>query len=257
MSTQIVPEVLEYSGSITASGQSLPFKVNSNAGIALHCAGTFAGVNCTFEVSFDSTTGTDGTWIPVLAARNNANTGESTSGVLAAAPAYYWEAYIAGARWFRIRSTAWTSGVQKWKVAMCAIAQDPNPQVNVVGSAAVNGTVTATPSLITTYALNSAAGSNLVAVKATAGSLYGARVFNAGAAIAYLKLYNKATAPVLATDVPVMVLPIAAGALAGLDLGSLGSRFGLGIAIATTGLAADTDATAVAAAQLKIQLDYI
>jgi len=257
MSQQITPEVQEFSGAITANAQSLAFKVNSNTGVALHCAGTFAGINCNFEVSFDSTTGTDGTWIPVLAARNNMSLADQSTGVLAAAPAYYWEAYVSGARWFRVRSTSYTSGTQVWKVVFNAIAQDPNPQVNIVGTSAVSGGVTNTPATPTQYALNSAATNNLVAVKATAGTLYGARAFNAGAAVAYLKLYNKATAPVLATDVPVMVLPIAAGAYADIDVGVLGSRFTLGIAIATTGLAADTDATAVAAAQLKITLDYI
>jgi hypothetical protein len=82
---------------------------------------------------------------------------------------------------------------------------------------------------------------------------------NTGATAAYVKLYNKATAPTVGTDVPAMILPIAA-AVAGvpgvalLPIGYQGFRFALGLGIAVTGGAADADTTAVAAGQVKVML---
>jgi hypothetical protein len=73
--------------------------------------------------------------------------------------------------------------------------------------------------------------------------------------VAFVKLYNKATAPVLASDVPAMILPVPA-AVAGvpgvctLPIGFNGFRFALGLGIAITGAVGDTDTTAVAAGQV-------
>jgi hypothetical protein len=42
-----------------------------------------------------------------------------------------------------------------------------------------------------------------------------------------------------------------------LNLGALGHRFATGIALAITNLAADSDTTAVAAAQVKVLMDSL
>ena len=65
--------------------------VEQVSNVMAYVTGTFAGMNCTFEGSLDSTNGTDGTWFTLQAVRSNANTVETTTGVLAAAPAYAWE----------------------------------------------------------------------------------------------------------------------------------------------------------------------
>lgn len=104
----------------------------------------------------------------------------------------------------------------------------------------------------TAYALVSAATTNAASVKATAGTLFELSLFNATAATVYLKLYNKASAPTVGTDVPIMTIPVAAGALFNAEFGRLGKRFNLGIALAITGAAVATDTTVVAAgAQLS------
>lgn len=111
--------------------------------------------------------------------------------------------------------------------------------------------------ITTTLTLNSAATTNATSVKASAGSLVGLNVSNIGAAAAYLKLYNKASAPTVGTDVPVLTIPLPAGAVVDLDLGTLGRVFTTGIALAITNLAADSDTTAIAAGQVKAFGSYI
>lgn len=118
---------------------------------------------------------------------------------------------------------------------------------------AVNSTpVTPTPS-----AINSAATTNATSVKASAGTLFAICCSNGGAAAAFVKLYNKASAPTVGTDVPVLTIPIPASSVLPLNLGTLGHRFATGIALAITNLVADTDTTAVAASQVKVMLDYV
>lgn len=93
---------------------------------------------------------------------------------------------------------------------------------------------------------------NLTALKTGPGNIYSIFVASTAAAAAtvFLKLYDKASAPVLASDVPVLTIPIistttTAGWI-GMDC-DVGMAFKLGIAYAITGGIADTDATAVAA----------
>lgn len=104
-----------------------------------------------------------------------------------------------------------------------------------------------TPNAGTGYALVSAATTNGASVKATAGNLFELSLFNVTAATVYLKLYNKASAPTVGTDVPIMTIPVAAGALYNAQFGRLGKRFSTGIAVALTANGIATDTTAVAA----------
>lgn len=120
-----------------------------------------------------------------------------------------------------------------------------------VGSAATNG--------LTDHKLIAAATTNATSVKATAGKICEGWVFNTSAATKFLKLYNKASAPTVGTDVPVMTLPIPAGQ--GIALGSIfgifGKYFSTGIAYALTGAAADNDATAIAAGDVIVNLGWV
>ena len=79
---------------------------------------------------------------------------------------------------------------------------------------------------------------------------------NSNAAIRYLKLYNKASAPTVGTDVPVLTLAIPATGSLNIHGGSNGIRFGTGIAWALTTLSTDADATAVAATEIKVAISY-
>lgn len=127
------------------------------------------------------------------------------------------------------------------------------PTTTVTGTVTANEGTLVNPSVLFR---SSTADTNLVSVKGTAGTLYGVSVNNTNAAARYLKIYNKASAPVLATDIPVLVIPIPAGGTATQDF-SVGLRFSLGIAMALTTGAADTDTGAVAAGEHKVALSYI
>ena len=114
-----------------------------------------------------------------------------------------------------------------------------------------------TPVTPTAYTLNSAATTNAVAVKASAGTVYAVAVTNTSATVKYLKIYNKATAPTVGTDVPLITIPIAPTAIANITWADKGLRFATGIGIATTTGIAHTDTTAVAANDLQITISYI
>lgn len=139
------------------------------------------------------------------------------------------------------------------------------PTVPQGGTIATVSTVTAlttagTPAVpATPYFVNSAASTNGALVLTGTSGVCALWASNTGAAAAFVKLYNKATAPTVGTDVPEMIIPVpaAAGGVPGvveLTPGFNAYRFPLGLGIAITGGAADTDTTAVAAGQVKVKL---
>lgn len=122
--------------------------------------------------------------------------------------------------------------------------------------AGVNAVTTAgTPAVpATPYFVNSAASTNGALILTGTSGLQAFFASNIGASDAFVKLYNKATAPTVGTDVPEMVIKVPATGQVELTPGFNGYRFPLGLGIAITGLAADTDTTAVAAGQVKVKL---
>jgi hypothetical protein len=128
----------------------------------------------------------------------------------------------------------------------------------VAGSTtAVTGIVTTTPNNPTTTNINSAATTNATLVKNAAGNLYSLSASNIGAAARYLKLYNKATAPVPGTDTPVLTIKLPADSVTVLEWGAVGLRFATGIGLAITAGAADADVAAVVAAEVKVNASYL
>jgi hypothetical protein len=108
------------------------------------------------------------------------------------------------------------------------------------------------------FQLNSAAGTNRTTIKAGRTMLCGAWAYNANAAVRYLKIYDKGSAiPEPASDRPVLVLPIPALGLVQLFPGALYMPLNLGLGISLVTGAADTDATAVAANDIKVVLAYL
>jgi hypothetical protein len=107
--------------------------------------------------------------------------------------------------------------------------------------------------------INSAASTNGQLVLTGTSGLQALFASNTGAGAAYVKLYNKATAPTVGTDTPAMIITVPA-AVAGvpgekeITPGFNGYRFALGLGLAITGGAADSDTTAVAAGQVKVIL---
>jgi hypothetical protein len=93
-----------------------------------------------------------------------------------------------------------------------------------------------------------------VLVKAKPGDVWGWYMYNAAAAVRYLKLYDKATAP-LSTDVPKMTLPIPAGLGANM-MAPAGVDFTVGIGYRVTTGVADNDTGAPAANDVQLNLFY-
>jgi len=172
-------------------------------------------------------------------------------------------------------STTVTTGfahLNEWDSSVISISRQPgatgNNVVNVASMPSLviaSGTITTvttagTPAApATPYILNSAATTNAALVLTGTSGLHAFYATNTGAAAAFVKLYNKATAPVLASDVPAMIIPVPAAVggvpgVATLPIGFNGFRFSLGLGIAITGGVADNDTTAVAAGQVKVIL---
>lgn len=109
----------------------------------------------------------------------------------------------------------------------------------------------------TPYRRNSLATTNLTSLKASAGQIGSGYLSNTGAGAAYVKLYDKASAPVLAADTPVQVYMIPAGSSVPINIPA-GLVFALGIAFAITlGTGVDTDTNAVLANQVQLNLGYV
>jgi hypothetical protein len=111
----------------------------------------------------------------------------------------------------------------------------------------------------TPYFVNSLLSTNAALVLTGTSGLCALWASNVGATDAFVKLFNKATAPVPGTDVPEMIIPVRAAVagvpgVAEISPGFNAYRFPLGLGIAITGAAADSDTTAVAAGQVKVKL---
>lgn len=131
----------------------------------------------------------------------------------------------------------------------------------------VIGTVTiappATAAGLTMASVLLAATNNLTSTKASAGTVYGIQAFGTGSAPYWLKLYNKASAPVIASDSALIVKRIlvpanataANGAGVVVPINDMGLAFSSGIAWAAVGLQADADTTNTAAAG-AVNIDY-
>jgi hypothetical protein len=108
----------------------------------------------------------------------------------------------------------------------------------------------------TTHHLISAATTNATSVKASAGTVNHIVVSNVNAAVRYFKLYNKASAPTVGTDTPVLTLAIPPASVQSIVLGTRGLRLSTGIAYAlTTGIAV-ADTGAVAASEHAVHISY-
>jgi hypothetical protein len=112
-----------------------------------------------------------------------------------------------------------------------------NADGSVASFAGVSSTVSRIPS--------SANSVNATSAKASAGKLFSVNGLNSTATVTYLKFYDKASAPTVGTDVPVLTLVLPASAAFSYDLG--GIAFATGIAYGLTTDAADAGTTVVAA----------
>lgn len=100
----------------------------------------------------------------------------------------------------------------------------------------------------------SAASNNSTNVTAVSTILYNANIVNSTATIYYFKLYDKATAPTVGTDIPVGTYACVANAMTVVPLNA-GQKFLLGLGFGLVANIADADNTN-AATGLSINLGY-
>lgn len=127
------------------------------------------------------------------------------------------------------------------------------PQSDAIGRMKVNSR----PMTPTTANYDSAATVNSTLVAAGVHTLYNITASNVNAAARYLKIYDKATAPTVGTDVPKLTIPIPLAGIANINFGALGMQFALGIGFGLTTGATDADTNAVAIHEQKVVFNYV
>jgi hypothetical protein len=104
-----------------------------------------------------------------------------------------------------------------------------------------------------------AATTNATLVAGRPADLTGWSMVNTSASTRWVRLYNKATTPVPASDAALIVLriPLAAGQRSDVQIGSNGEWLSAGLAFDITGAAPDTDSTAVTAGDVTVAFFYV
>jgi len=106
------------------------------------------------------------------------------------------------------------------------------------------------------YRLVSANSNNLTSATTSPGCIGPIHVFNDGASSAFVKLYDKASAPVIASDTPKFVIGVGTKSNAPIPGDAVGLGFANGIALAIVGGLADTSTANVAANQVVVSFGY-
>jgi len=253
-------------GSITAiqatiatpvAGGTVIGDVSRASNVMMFCTGTFSTINVSFEGCLEAT---GENWFGVQAVRSNANTIETATGNLSAQPIYAWELSVNALSRVRVRCTARTSGTQNWLFKLGTYATEPIPAAQVTATQAVSGTITANQGTLATPTasnINSAATTNAAFIKNAAGTVYNILASNTNAAARFVKFYNKASAPTVGTDVPIITITVPANGTVHADMGTLGHRFATGIAIAITAGSADSDTAAIGANEVKVLTSFV
>lgn len=99
----------------------------------------------------------------------------------------------------------------------------------------------------TSRIVSAAASTNATSAKASAGDVISITATNTTASLKYLKIYNKASAPTVGTDTPVLTIPLQPSNVPTMINIPGGLYCSTGIAYALTGAAADADTTALTA----------
>lgn len=163
-----------------------------------------------------------------------------------------WFVPVAAALSFRVRFSAYTSG------AAVVVLRAEDTSIPLTWS---NSQTILTPSATTgafnlTHSLVSAATTNATSVKNSNGNIGNIILTNTSATMKFFKLYNKASAPTVGTDVPVAIIGIPPTNSVSITMGQ-GLRLSTGIAYAITGAVAVSDTTAVALNDVAVHIDYV
>ena len=132
--------------------------------------------------------------------------------------------------------------------------QQQNLRVDSTGALVTSASATPVPpssgsTTSVSRIVSAAASTNATSAKASAGTIMQIIGYNAAAALRYLKIYDKASAPTVGTDTPILTIPLPAAAGFVIDF-AFGFRLNTGIAYALTTGAADADTGALTAADV-------
>lgn len=243
------------SGTITSATSTVSADVARASNAMITITGTFAGVNATFEVSLDG----GATWVTTQAVRTNANTVETTTGSISAAPAYGWELSVNACTNVRVRATAWTSGTATVTILPGSYATEPVPAIQthaVTQSGAPWGAYlsASTSAVGVTMFRDTAVTATDVTVKTAAGRVYNYYCYNPHTADVWVHLYNALIANVTpGTTAPLYSIYVPAG-------GTAEREFSVPITFATAISAASTTTLAGAtgpATGTVVEIGYI
>jgi hypothetical protein len=215
-------------------------------------AGITAGA-IIFEESNDGVTWVVAPWV------DDASPGSlllSTATNIAASQNKFFTGRIAR-RYFRCRiSTAFSGGTVQAITKFSANDFPRQMPVTSANSSYLSGTMFIDPSSRgTLYSALTTAGTNAALIISGSRCVTTVAIYNPTSTPAFVKFYNKATAPTPGTDVPVLTYPIPANSTVtdGFTYGLRG--FPLGIGIAVTGAMADSD-TSNAPAGIRVNAQY-
>ena len=239
------------SGTSTAGSYVAALATGGNASVVIGITGLTSGT-IYYEGSADSTTGVDGNWISLNMKQAGITNTQISSSVTASG---LYRGNTAGIRYIRMRSVGALTGTPTITLRLSAGVAGEFLFGSIPSGTNTIGAVTfGTPAAFT---LSSAATTNATSVKATAGTVFQIVASNVGAAVAFLKVFNLATAPTVGTSVPVLTISLPASGVVQIPFGALGMRFSAGIAFDITNLVADTDASVISAAQVKVMISYL
>ena len=247
-------------GGAATAGSAVEITLNGASTIGPQVVGTYTGA-LSLQVSVDGTNWITVGGTPLL----NVNTGGFLASITSALQGIF-QADVGAFTKARITALGAVTGTVTVTIRVASpaslVALDAPVTIGsgtVTTVSSVTSVAASTPAVTTTTAatLSSAATTNATSVKASAGNLYSVTASNVGAAAAFLKIFNLATAPTVGTSVPFLTIPIAASGVVSIPFGAQGMRMATGIAFAITNLVADSDTTAIAAAQVKVVIAYI
>lgn len=155
--------------------------------------------------------------------------------------------YLAGIQ--QVELTAYPAGNQN-------VAIQGTPAVTISGAPTIIPQGHATTGGATLKTVVSAATTNGQTVKTSAGQVYAIQAGNTGASPAFLKLYNKTSGALPATDTPVLQFMIPAGQSVGFEF-TIPAKFATGIAMAIVRNAPTNDNTAIGANEVTVNILYV
>lgn len=242
----LLPSNQEITDSTTTAQAICAVDAGNYSEVSVHVTTQGGSSTITFQVSNDNINWVSCTMQPSTSIGTVAVTTTTTTGI--------WRGPLMG-RYFRLNVTGIASGTTTAIIELVPTSRTPTAlAVTAIGS----GNYLVLPATPTTFNLTAAGTTNATSIKASAGTAYNVVVTNIAAAARFVKLYDKASAPTVGTDIPIVTIPLAtAPGFVNVFFGPQGKRFTAGIALATTVAQIDTDVAAVTAGDLKISLDYI